>query len=256
MPYININDVNLYYTDSGTAGDPIVFIHGWGTSGRVWDQQASYFAQRNRTIQLDWRGCGLSETWAYGNTIEQNASDVVELLHHLDLNNVTLVGTSMGGSFAIEAARQCPERLKALVTVDSPFHAGTFTSESEVLPILESLITNRVPTLMDMVSTWYACDRCEDYEFWARAQVLNSSPHIAGLYLEHLKYDPRPYLSEISVPISLIHGSEDPDVPVAIAHEIATLLNAPLHVIDGAGHFPHHSDATEFNAILASILDA
>lgn len=109
---------------------------------------------------------------------------------------------------------------------------------------------------MEMVSKWYTCDRCEDYEFWARIQVLNSSPHIAGLYLEHLEYDPRPYLSEISVPITLIHGSEDPDVPVAIAHEISKLLGAPLHVIDGAGHFLYHSDAAEFNVILASVLDA
>ncbi len=256
MPHISVNDTDLYYTDSGN-GDPLVFLHGWGTSGRVWDQQAVYFAKRNRIIQLDWRGCGRSEARAEGNTIGQIASDVQQLLELLDLEGVTLIGTSMGASFAIETARHWPQRLRRVVTVDGPYHLGTLATEADIAPVIEALATNRVPTLTNMVAAWYSGQDSQAYEFWARSQVLNSSPHITGLYLDHLAYDPRPYLPGIAVPIALIHGANDPDVPVGIATEIAELLNgAPLHVIEDAGHFPHHTSPTQFNAVLESVLDS
>lgn len=257
MPFVAVNDINLHYIDSGPAAAPLVFLHGWGTSGRVWDQQAAHFAPRHRVIQLDWRGCGRSDAQAHGNSIAQIASDVSEVLDQLDLEQVTLIGTSMGASFAIEAARHHPERLRSVVSVDGPFHLGTLTDGADYRLLAEALSGTRVPTLMSMVSAWYSGEDAVAYEAWARSQVLESSPHIAALFLDHLAYDPRAYLRDIGVPIALIHGADDPNVPVAIASDIAALLEgAPLHVIEGAGHFPHHTSAPEFNAVLESVLYA
>lgn len=255
MPYLSVNNIDLYYTDSGT-GDPLVFLHGWGTSGRVWDQQAAHFASRNRVIQLDWRGCGLSEAIASGNTIAQIAQDVGAVLNSLDLTRVTLIGASMGASFAIETARRYPQRLQKVVTVDGPFHMGKLVDPGTVEPLIEAIAKNRIPALTQMVSSWYTGTNADAYEEWARIQVLNSSPHIASLYRDHLSYDPRPYLPDITVPITLIHGADDPEIPVTISAEISALLGgAQLHVINGAGHFPHHTCAVQFNRVLETVLD-
>ncbi|RLP80697.1 alpha/beta hydrolase [Mycetocola lacteus] len=254
MPFIRVNTINLHYTDAG-EGPPLVFLHGWGTSGRVWDQQAVHFAARYRVIQPDWRGCGYTEARADGNTIAQIASDIVEFLEALNLDRVTLVGTSMGATFAIEAARDQPQRLRRIVAVDAPFHLGTRSPDSAVLSLSEQLASNRIATLSRMVSSWYSGADSEAFGAWARAQVFASSPFIAALYADHREYDPRAYLRNIAVPITLIHGAEDPDVPVSIAHEIAELLGQePPHVIEHAGHFPHHTEAVAFNAVLESIL--
>ncbi len=256
MPYITVNGIDLYYVDSGSSSNPLLFLHGWGTSGRVWDQQAAYFAGQNRVLQLDWRGCGRSDALHEGNTIQQIASDINEVLEELDLYNVTIIGTSMGGSFAIEVAHKWPKRLSQVITVDSPYHVGRIADELEINLMISSLLTNRVPTLIDMVASWYSGSGEEAYRTWAESQVLESSPHIANLYADHLRYDPRPYLPEITVPIALIHGAEDTDVPPAISAEISEILGgAPLYIIENAGHFPHHTSAKRFNEVLKMILE-
>lgn len=258
MPYVHVNNIDLYYVDSG-AGDPLIFVHGWGTSGRVWDQQARYFRDRNRVLQLDWRGNGRSEATSEGNTILQVASDIGQFIEKLNLNRVTLVGTSMGSSFVLETARQWPERLKMVVTVNGIYHLGALHTEgnNKIQSMLDALEIERIPTLMAMASSWYEGEEAEAYTFWARSQLIESSPHIVELYADHRGYDPRAFVKEIEVPIILIHGAKDATVPVDIPMEISEILNgAPLHIIEEAGHFPHHTSPVQFNRILATVLDS
>lgn len=255
MPNIRVNDIEMHYADAGT-GPALVFLHGWGTGGSVWDQQARYFAHSYRVVQPDLRGCGRTSAPSTGNSIRQIASDVRGLIVQLGLERVTLVGASMGASFAVEVARSWPELLELVVTVDGPFHLGTRMSDGDIRPLLKGLSQDRIPTLTRMVDTWFTGPDRDAYGFWALKMVLESSPFIADLYVDHLGYDPRPYLSELEVPLSLIHGEMDPEVPVDIAHEVVRESpSAELRVIPGAGHFPHLTDAAEFNSTLKTIIE-
>jgi pimeloyl-ACP methyl ester carboxylesterase len=93
----NGTPVELYFEDHGT-GDPVVLIHCWPLSSRVWEAQVPALVDAgHRVIAYDRRGFGRSsQPWA-GYDYDTLAADLNALLEHLDLRDATLVGYSMGG---------------------------------------------------------------------------------------------------------------------------------------------------------------
>src|SRR5665647_153271 len=102
MPFIKSTQlaaepVNIYYEDMG-KGKPVVFIHGWPLSGAMWEYQVTQLPQQGlRCITYDRRGFGKSDRPYSGYDYNTLAGDLKSLLDELDLNDVTLVGFSMGG---------------------------------------------------------------------------------------------------------------------------------------------------------------
>src|SRR6202022_1275789 len=93
----NSTAIELYYEDHG-SGRPVVLIHGWPLSGRSWESQVpAVVGAGYRVITYDRRGFGKSlQPWT-GYDYDTFAADLNALVEHLDLNEVTLVGFSMGG---------------------------------------------------------------------------------------------------------------------------------------------------------------
>jgi non-heme chloroperoxidase len=102
MPFVkstppNGEPINIYYEDYG-KGKPAVFIHGWPLSGSMWEYQITQLPQQGiRCITYDRRGFGKSDRPSSGYDYNTMAGDLKALLDELDLNDVTLVGFSMGG---------------------------------------------------------------------------------------------------------------------------------------------------------------
>jgi non-heme chloroperoxidase len=93
----NEKSIELFYEDYGT-GKPVVLIHGWPLSGRSWEYQVPALVESGyRVITYDRRGFGNSSQPWNGYDYDTFASDLHQLLEHLELQNVTLVGFSMGG---------------------------------------------------------------------------------------------------------------------------------------------------------------
>src|SRR6201991_2166779 len=98
MPVITTKDgTEIFYKDWG-KGQPILFSHGWPLTADSWDPQMVYFGQRGyRVIAHDRRSHGRStQTWD-GNHMDQYADDLAELINHLDLKDMIIVGHSTGG---------------------------------------------------------------------------------------------------------------------------------------------------------------
>jgi non-heme chloroperoxidase len=93
----NGTPVELYFEDHGT-GDPIVLIHGWPLSSRMWEAQLRPLVDAgHRVISYDRRGFGRSSQPWDGYDYDTLAADLRALLEHLDLIDATLLGFSMGG---------------------------------------------------------------------------------------------------------------------------------------------------------------
>ena len=91
--------VRLSFEDIG-AGRPVVLVHGWTMSHRVWNGTAARLAAGRRVVLPDLRGHGDSDKPAAGLGPERHAADLAALLEALDLRDVTLVGWSFGGMAA------------------------------------------------------------------------------------------------------------------------------------------------------------
>jgi 3-oxoadipate enol-lactonase len=119
VPKLEVNDIDLYYETAG-RGQPVLFLHGLGSSSRDWERQVAVCSKAYQTITLDLRGHGRSDkprSGAYG--IPRLAADTAALLRALDLGPVNLVGLSMGGMVAFQLALDAPLLVKSLVIINS-----------------------------------------------------------------------------------------------------------------------------------------
>jgi len=119
VPKLKINDIELYYETAG-QGQPVLFLHGLGSSSRDWERQVVVCSKAYQTITLDLRGHGQSDKprgGPYG--IPRLAADTAALLRALDLGPAHLVGLSMGGMVAFQLALDAPQLVKSLVIINS-----------------------------------------------------------------------------------------------------------------------------------------
>ena len=105
----------LYYEVAGT-GKPILFIHAGVADCTMWDDQFNLFSQYYRVIRYDTRGYGKSRSET---TEFSNRQDIIDLLDHLRVDQVCVIGISRGGQIAIDFTLEHPERVSALVAVSA-----------------------------------------------------------------------------------------------------------------------------------------
>lgn len=114
--FVTKDGTQIYFKDWG-SGKPVVFSHGWPLDADMWEYQMEYLSSRGfRTIAFDRRGFGRSDQPWTGNDYDTFADDIAQLIEHLDLTDVTLVGFSMGGGdVARYIARHGNARVAGLV---------------------------------------------------------------------------------------------------------------------------------------------
>ncbi|WP_031464498.1 alpha/beta fold hydrolase [Sciscionella sediminilitoris] len=252
MAFLDIDGIALHYTENGT-GEPLLFLHGWGTSGRVWDAQLPEFVRDHRVLTLDWRGCGRSDQPAQGNDHEQVCADLLAVFDALGIRAAALIGSSIGAAFSTEFALRHPERVTQLVAVDGPAYWG---AEGDLGELRQRLATARAATLAEWVPGWYAPGTAPALIGATERMILESGVFIDAHFDWLAGYDPRPALPGLAVPVSYVHGALDPQIPLAVAEHCAALTpGARLRVIEQAGHMPQLERPAEFNATLRALLE-
>jgi pimeloyl-ACP methyl ester carboxylesterase len=118
MPQQQVNNISLYYEISG-KGQPVLLLHGLGSSLRDWERQTPIFAQQYQVLTCDIRGHGRSSKPAGPYSIPQFTADVAALLHHLQVESIHILGLSMGGMIAFQMAVNQPKLVKSMVIVNS-----------------------------------------------------------------------------------------------------------------------------------------
>src|SRR5258708_4888705 len=119
-----VNGTSIDYRDEG-SGPPVIFIHAFPLNQTRWDDQVAALRNRCRTITLDLRGFGHSDTPPGPYTMDQMAADVRGLLSLLTIDQAVVVGLSMGGYIALAFYRNYPETVRAMVLADTRASADT-----------------------------------------------------------------------------------------------------------------------------------
>ncbi len=122
--------LKVSYNDQGSGDTALVFVHGWSCDKSYWENQIPAFSDRYRVVTLDYGGHGNSGSNRENFTIASFGNDVVAVVEKLHLDPVILIGHSMGGVVIVDAASKIPDRVLALVGVDTyiQFSDTTFTS--------------------------------------------------------------------------------------------------------------------------------
>jgi non-heme chloroperoxidase len=245
-------DIQLNYYDFGT-GDPIVLIHGWPLSAASWEYQlAELPLHGKRVIAYDRRGFGYSDKPWDGYDYDTLADDLKAVLDTLNLQNVTLVGFSMGGGeVARYMSRHGGARVSKVIFVSAvtPYLLKTADNpdgvdKSVFDDIIENLGKDRPDFLSSFGKKFYGVGvmskpvSAATLE-WSQSLALPATPRATTACVKAWsETDFRGDLATIKVPTLFIHGSSDETVPLKNSAEQAVKLvpGAKLVVYDGEPH--------------------
>ena len=271
MPYITTSaapSTSLFYEDLG-SGPPIVLIHGWPLSHRMWEGQVNaLLAACYRCIAYDRRGFGDSGRPDAGYDYDTFASDLNDLLTSLELNEVTLAGFSMGGGeVARYIGRYGTSRVSKamLIGAVTPFLLQTSDNpegvEGRVFDDMVAAVTaDRIGFLESFMQDFFnwkpgSGTPSDDVVAFSKSLAWPASPiGTRQCIVAFGQTDFRGDLASIDVPTLVIHGDKDRIVPLEVsgARAAAMIAGATLVVIKGA---PHGLNATHGAALNAAMLD-
>jgi non-heme chloroperoxidase len=248
----NNTDIEIYYEDHGT-GVPVILIHGYPLNGDSWErQQRALLDAGYRTITYDRRGFGQSSRPTIGYDYDTFAGDLNSLLDHLDLNDVVLVGFSMGtGEVTRYLAKYGSARVKkaALLGAIPPFLLKTNDNPEGVDAsvfegIQAAIVADRYAYFRTFLDNFYNVDvlsgsRISDQAWQNSFNVAcRASPFATYACVGTWLTDFRADLPKIDVPSLVIHGTADRILPFsATAARLPALVKSlELVKVEGGPH--------------------
>jgi pimeloyl-ACP methyl ester carboxylesterase len=118
--WVEANGLRFHVATAGTAGPPVLLLHGFPQHWYAWRDVITDLAVDHRVYALDLRGFGWSDAPRSGYDTDSRTADVMAVLDALGLAQVTLVGHEAGGWLGFHLALAAPGRFSALVAVNSP----------------------------------------------------------------------------------------------------------------------------------------
>jgi 3-oxoadipate enol-lactonase len=257
MPVAAANGIDITYTDSGGEGPAVVFSHGFLMDHTMFDQQVSALAPEYRVITWDQRGHG--DTRATGAfTYWDSAADVLALLDRLGIERAVLAGMSQGGFLSLRAALTAPDRVRALVLIDS--QAGQ--EDPAAAPGYEQMhqvwLDNGPGPVQEIVASLIlGPGQWDDWYAKWNEQYAQSVPDDPGQLTWPFRClmdrdDVTGRLAEITCPSLIVHGTADAAIPLSRAQAARDGLAGPVTftVVEGA---PHASNVTHPDAVNRAI---
>lgn len=260
MPSVNSQGIDIHFESRG-SGPPVVLMHSFLCSGRMWEKQVEPLAEHCQVINLDLRGHGRSGVIEKPFTLYDMVDDTLAVLDRLEIERAAWAGLSIGGMIALRAALRVPERVSSLLLLDTdsgPEKWATRLKYRALGAIARAFglgpVRPQIARLMFGPTT-----HREQAELVAEWTEIFSSVHIPSilLMLDPLvaRDDLRPRLAEIDAEALVLVGSEDRSLPPVRSRTLAAALaRAELVEVEGAGHLSALERPAEVTAAMTRFL--
>ncbi|GAB3672436.1 alpha/beta fold hydrolase [Salinisphaera aquimarina] len=248
MPHIDVNGQRLFYTDSGGDKPVLLFSHGLHMDHEMFAPQIERLRADYRCIAWDERGHGATGAAMAEFSYYDSAADAAGLLEALGVDSAVWVGMSQGGYLSLRAALTYPDKIRALVLIDTqarPEPAERIDTHQKTLAawrehgLTDAMADN---TALRILGEGFA-----DTDAWKAKWRQFTADNVYFLYNAlDTRDDVSDRLGEIDVPALVIHGEADRAITLERAQDMAArLTQSELVVIEGAGHAANltHPDA-------------
>src|SRR5215216_2880667 len=263
--YLELEGTWIRYNVIG-GGPPVLLVHGWLLSSRIWEQLAGRLAQRFTVYTLDLSGFGESDKPLSGYGVRNGSRLLYAFCAHFGLTRTNVVSHDLGGDMAVKLAADHPDVVGRLVLVATP------ADDAQIdLPTLLWLAT--LPVLGPI---FYALGRLARpvRKLWMRPFVADpndlteeviedagrSTPAAVSKTLGVARHEiSRGRLARqariIKIPLLLIAGEQDQIVdPQAVGAWARSVDKAEICLLDECGHLPMIERTAEFNAQILAFL--
>jgi 3-oxoadipate enol-lactonase len=257
MPFAEVNGQRIRFDDSGGDGPPVILSHGFLMDREMFAAQVDALAPEFRVITWDERGFGETEFDGQPFSFWDSARDCLDLLDHLGIDRAVLGGMSQGGFLSLRAALLAPERVRALVLIDT--QAGREDPE-------------RLPDYRQMQQAWLEAGP-GDEPAQTIANLIIGDPVLNEAWIAKWRELPRESmrapgdcllerdeisdrLGEISCPAVVFHGTADQSIETEKAEELCRGLSGCTGVVrvEGAPHAANLTHPDQVNGPLLEFL--
>ena len=260
----NLKVASTFYTKDGTAfksyGDqpsPLIFIHGVGMRGDVWSPQVEYFSNDYQVITYDFLGHGESHLPPEEPVLDDYVEQLNNLLKHLNLSLISLVGHSMGAFISVAFALKYPDKVKALVPINIAFNRSEEVQKGVLNRANQILQTNKILNIEQTLERWFknktSADDLKKIDK-IRNWLANTSPQGYGRTYRLFALSDKVFLNKLSrlrPPVLYLTGDEDPNSTPAMSQQMAEETpNGSSNSLTGEAHMMSYIAANKVNPII------
>lgn len=262
---VRLNGTVYRYLDIG-EGPILLFAHGLFLDGQAFRAQYEALSQSYRCIVMDMPGHGQSSHSPSGWTLDTIAEDLALMIQELFHRPVTFIGQSQGGMVGIRLAARFPELVERMVLIGTSareepefritdwqlrreiLQNGTQQQRSQLFDRIQPLLNSR--RWLEQFPQQAADDR---------QRMLHQDPQAMALALTAAVFtrgDIRSLLPDITVPVLVICGEDDPATPPELSMEIAhSLVSSELALLPETGHHPMLESAGQVTSLIRQFLE-
>ena len=257
MSVVSVNGQQIAFDDTGGDGPAVVLAHGFLMDRTMFEPQVAALRDQYRVVTWDERGFGETASDGEPFTYWDSAADCVALLDHLGIDRAVVGGMSQGGFVSLRVALSAPERVRALILLDT--QAGQ--EDPEVVPLYQA-----------MIDDWVA-NGPSDALAETTASIILGEPGLNASWAQRWQSRPQEglappgatlltrddvsgRLAEITAPALVIHGTADVAIAMDHAEALAEHLvgSSGVVAIDGGTHAANLTHPGEVNAAIVEFL--
>jgi pimeloyl-ACP methyl ester carboxylesterase len=251
-----IDGVTITYDVRGDAETALVFIHGWCSNRTFWKEQLDEMAKQYRVVAIDLPGHGESgrnrEKWS----ITSFAEDVETVVESLDLKQVILIGHSMGGLVALEAAPLLPDVVIGVIGIDAISNVESENQPDMMERVIAAFEADFEGTMNAFVPRLFSANTDSTIVQWVAKSSAKADKVMALSIMRGVsEIDEKNLLSSAGVPVRCVYAaSEDPSGPQSYVEINKKYADFDAVFVDGVGHFLYLENPDEVNRHLLAFI--
>ena len=244
MPYVDVNNIKMFYEKKG-HGEPLLLINGLSANHKTWDKIENELAEHFTLILPDNRGSGKTSQPESDYTIEQMASDTVELMNAIGIDSAHILGHSMGGCILQQICLDYPEKVKKTIIAGSTAKNTKILTRQFNNSIALTAAGTDIALIINNVIPWlYANQFLENEQNIAQEiqrMLTETDPQTFAGFLGQVKalgaFDVLDRLSTIQQNTLIISGAEDILILPKYQHQLKERIpNSIFAQISDCGH--------------------
>ena len=255
-----------------TPNPQLVFIHGWATDSKVWKYQVKEFSKDYEVVALNLPGHDSNDKWSEP-TLKPATKKILSAINptsHIPhpISRFIGIGWSLGGQALLDAAAKLPGYFKALVLIGvSPcFTATRDFPFGQSAGVAKRMLKDMKKDFTGTMERFYPLNFTEDelsspetrwfIELYKKPYTKSFRDSAVTSLEALLAIDLRDIISDIKIPVLIIHGEKDNVCPLNAGKYLAeNLSDARLEIFKDAGHAPFLTRPKEFNEVVQRFIE-
>lgn len=256
MQTAQINGTTIAYEDTGGKKPVVILSHGFLMDHSMFDAQVTALRDTHRVITWDERGFG--GTKATGDfSYWDSANDVLGLMDHLGITSAVLGGMSQGGFLSLRAALTAPERVEALILLDTQSGVEAPETVEPYNQLHAAWVEHGAVAVQDIIAG-IILGPGEWPEWFAKWGAMEPDQFTAAFNCLMHRDDITDRLGEITCPALIVHGTADVAIPMEKAEVLRDRISGPttLVPVEGGPHAANMTHPAETNRAIVQFLAA